>query len=125
MHCITVAQPKQWALIIGINEYKPSINDMVSAGSDSRRTWTNLDGCVNDATAMKDLVVSKYSFHPQNIQTLLNAEASRARILAELQKLVDNAKKGDIVFIFYAGHGSQVKNSAWKPGEKFPKLRSR
>ncbi len=111
MHCITVAQPKQWALIIGINEYKPSINDMVSAGSDSRRTWTNLDGCVNDATAMKDLVVSKYSFHPQNIQTLLNAEASRARILAELQKLVDNAKKGDIVFIFYAGHGSQVKNS--------------
>lgn len=112
------AQPKQWALIIGINEYKPSLNDMASAQSDSKRTWTNLDGCVNDATAMKDLAISKYSFKPESITTLFNAEASRARILAELQKLVDNAKKGDVVFIYYAGHGSQVKNSLSTEADK-------
>ncbi|MFT3980768.1 MAG: caspase family protein [Ferruginibacter sp.] len=105
------SQTKQLALIIGINEYKPSLNDMASAASDSKRTWTNLDGCVNDATAIRDLAISKYSFQPENITTLFNAEASRARIIAELEKLIATAQKGDVVFIYYAGHGSQVKNS--------------
>lgn len=112
------AQVKQWALIIGINEYKPSLNDMASAQADSRRTWTNLDGCVNDATAMRDLVVAKYAFKGENITTLLNAEASRARIIASLEQLIAKAKKGDVVFIYYAGHGSQVKNSLSNEADK-------
>jgi hypothetical protein len=105
---ITNAQTKQLALIIGINEYKPSLNEMAA---DSRRSWTNLDGCVNDANAMRDLVVSKYAFKTEHITTLFNSDASRERIIAALEKLVTNAKKGDVVFIYYAGHGSQVKNS--------------
>lgn len=112
------AQVKQWALIIGINEYKPSLYDMASAQADSRRTWTNLDGCVNDATAMRDLVVAKYAFKEENITTLLNAEASRARIIASLEQLIAKAKKGDVVFIYYAGHGSQVKNSLSNEADK-------
>lgn len=112
------SQTKQWALIIGINEYKPSLNDMASAQADSRRTWTNLDGCVNDATAMRDLVVAKYAFKAENITTLLNAEASRARIIASLEQLIAKAKKGDVVFIYYAGHGSQVKNSLSNEADK-------
>ncbi len=110
-----LAQPRQLALIIGINEYKPSLNE---AMAESRRSWSNLDGCVNDATAIKDLVVSKYAFKSENITTLFNAEASRARIISELQKLVDNAKKGDVVFIYYAGHGSQMKNSLSSEADK-------
>ena len=99
----------QRALIIGINTYKPPLNaTMISS---SQRTWTNLDGCVNDATAMRDLAMAKYSFTAQNITTLLNTEASRERIITELKRLVNDAKKGDVVFIYYAGHGSQVKNS--------------
>lgn len=88
------------------------------AASDNRRTWTNLDGAVNDATAMKDLAIAKYSFKQENITTLFNTEASRARIIAELEKLVANAKKGDVVFIYYAGHGSQVKNSLSTEADK-------
>lgn len=112
---IAVAQPRQLALIIGINEYKPPLNEAVA---DSRRSWSNLDGCVNDATAIRDLVVSKYSFKPENITTLFNAEASRSKIISELEKLVTNAKKGDVVFIYYAGHGSQVKNSLSSEADK-------
>ena len=59
----------QRALIIGINTYKPPLSAPVVAGP---RTWTNLDGCVNDATAMRDLAISKYSFKPENISFLLN-----------------------------------------------------
>ncbi len=110
------AQPRQIALIIGIDTYKPSLNE--SIGMDTKRTWTNLDGCVNDATAMRDLAVAKYAFKPENITTLLNAEASRDRIIKELENLVSTAKKGDVVLIFYAGHGSQVKNSLSKEADK-------
>ncbi len=98
----------QRALIIGINIYKPPLNAPVS---NNPRPYTNLDGCVNDATAMRDLAMAKYSFKAENMTTLLNEEASRERILNELKKLVNDAKKGDVVFIYYAGHGSQVRNS--------------
>lgn len=110
------SQGRQLALIIGIDTYKPSLNE--SAASDSRRTWTNLDGCVNDATAIRDLAIAKYAFKQENITTLINTEASRARIISELEKLVATAKKGDVVFIYYAGHGSQVKNSLSSEADK-------
>ncbi|RYY68195.1 MAG: hypothetical protein EOO13_12975 [Chitinophagaceae bacterium] len=113
---VASAQNKQLALIIGIDTYKPSLNEPMAM--ETKRTWTNLDGCVNDATAMKDLAIARYAFKPENITTLLNAEANRARIIAELEKLITTAKKGDVVFIYYAGHGSQVKNSLSAEADK-------
>src|SRR5690606_10174946 len=86
--------------------------------STSVRMWRNLDGCVNDAMAIRDLSISKYAFPASNITTLFNAEASRENIIANLEKLVATAKKGDVVFIYYAGHGSQVKNSLSKEADK-------
>ncbi len=111
-----LAQKKQRALIIGINVYKPPLNEVTDMGS--RRSWTNLDGCVNDATAMRDLAIAKYGFAENSITTLLDAEANRERIIAELKKLVVEAKAGDVVFIYYAGHGSQMKNSLSKETDK-------
>jgi hypothetical protein len=110
------AQTKQRALIIGINTYKPSLNE--AKDLNGPRPFTNLDGCVNDASAMRDLAISKYGFPEANITCLFNADASRDRILAELKKLVNESKAGDIVFIFYAGHGSQMKNSLSKEVDK-------
>ncbi|RYF91673.1 MAG: caspase family protein, partial [Chitinophagaceae bacterium] len=110
------AQAKQTALIIGINTYKPPLSEVT--GTDTRRSWSNLDGCVNDATAMRDVAIAKYNFPEKNITTLLDAEASRDRIISELKKLVAEAKAGDVVFIYYAGHGSQVKNSLSKEADK-------
>ncbi|RYD70823.1 MAG: caspase family protein, partial [Sphingobacteriales bacterium] len=110
------SQNRQLALIIGIDTYKPSLNEPMAI--ETKRTWSNLDGCVNDATAIRDLAIAKYAFQTENITTLLNAEASRDRIIKELEKLVATAKKGDVVFIYYAGHGSQVKNSLSAEADK-------
>lgn len=110
------AQKQQRALIIGINTYKPPLNEITE--TTSRRSWTNLDGCVNDASSMRDLAVSKYGFKESDITTLYNEQATRERILSELKKLVKEAKAGDIVFIYYAGHGSQMKNSLSKEADK-------
>ncbi|HYK57382.1 MAG TPA: caspase family protein, partial [Flavisolibacter sp.] len=99
----------QKALIIGIDIYKPE--NAVTAASAGRANWMNLDGCVNDATAVRDLVVAKYGFLNANTTTLFNEQATRARIISELKKLASEAKKGDVIFVYYAGHGSQVYNS--------------
>jgi hypothetical protein len=106
----------QKALIIGIDIYKPE--NAVTAASAGRASWMNLDGCVNDATAVRDLVVAKYGFLNANTTTLFNEQATRARIISELKKLASEAKKGDVIFVYYAGHGSQVYNSLSPESDK-------
>ncbi|HYG16919.1 MAG TPA: caspase family protein, partial [Bacteroidia bacterium] len=103
---VTFAQTKR-ALFIGINTYKPDN----AKSSPEREAPPNLAGCVNDALAMKEMMQIRFGFEEKNISTLYNQDASRARIIGEIEKLIEISKKGDVVFIFYAGHGSQVKNS--------------
>lgn len=100
------AQGKQYALIIGIDRYEPASNY-----PGVHRQWSNLEGCVNDATCIRDYCRSNWQFPASHIITLLNEDATRDSILHSLEELLEKAGKGDVVFIYYAGHGSQVKNS--------------
>jgi hypothetical protein len=95
------------ALFMAIDTYNPE-----GVESKSDRHWSNLEGCVNDAEEVKALVAAKYGFTDNKYITFIkNQECSRERILKELNKLIDESQSGDIVFIYYAGHGSQVYNS--------------
>lgn len=105
---LTVHAGTPRALIIGIDLYKPPAE---SAQTTSRSLWRNLNGCVNDAEAMKTMVMAKYGFSQQHIRQLYNQEASRENILSAITELLQSSQKGDAVLIFYAGHGSQVVNS--------------
>lgn len=108
----SVSAQTKWAFIVGIDKYRPPANATIAQNT-GRSGWSDLDGCVNDATAVKDMTVSKYGFKQENIKTLFNEDASREKIMAEFANLISDPKikKGDVVFIYYAGHGSQVKNS--------------
>jgi hypothetical protein len=120
----------QHALIIGIDTYKPLGANKSSANG--RIDFKNLDGCKNDALAVKSLIQSYYAFKTNNIDTLYNRNATRDNILLKFNALLNKSNAGDIAFIYYAGHGSQQKNSlsketdhldesivpsdTWKPG---------
>lgn len=104
----TNAQQKR-ALVIGINKYDPG--DAKVTTNTTRTSWPNLDGCVNDAQAIRDMITTRYGFPKENIIELYEKNASRANIEAALEKLIKESEEGDIVFIFYAGHGSKVINS--------------
>lgn len=80
------------ALLIGINKYHNS-------------AW-NLEGCVNDALDIKDLLENTYEFN--EIKTLLDFEATRENILEELKKLVTSLKENDVGVFYNSSHGSQV-----------------
>lgn len=101
----TVSLPKtselpyreSWAAIIGIDNYQK---------------WPKLRYAANDATAVRDLLVQKYKFKPQNVFLLLDQDATREKILSLLgDKLAnpDMVKREDRVLVFYAGHGATRK----------------
>lgn len=115
--CSTVAfAGVKRALIIGIDTYeetKQTPAAFANRGAEERAGWRNLNGCVNDARSMKQLVMARYGFMEQNIDTLMNRQATHESILNAINMLISDCQPqaGDVVLIYYAGHGSQVKNS--------------
>ena len=107
------------ALLIGAADYQnPDIN--------------KLKGPPNDVTLMWRLLTEKRGFDPQNITVLadgladkagqprfpkVNGEPKRDAILKAFAMLADKAKSGDLVMIFYSGHGTEqpVKDTSQDP----------
>ncbi|HEX4960961.1 MAG TPA: caspase family protein [Thermoanaerobaculia bacterium] len=104
------------ALLVGIDDYDavhaPSCPATPPGGTPCRCDWRDLRGSVNDAKAMQQMLTARYGFRPQDVKVLTDREATREKILAAIRsQLIEPARPGDEVFFFYAGHGSQVKNS--------------
>jgi peptidoglycan/xylan/chitin deacetylase (PgdA/CDA1 family)/uncharacterized caspase-like protein len=88
---------ESWAAIVGIDEYQK---------------WPKLRYAANDAQGVRDVLVQKYKFKPENVFLLLNQEATRQNILSLLGDKLGNAemvKRDDRVFVFFAGHGATRK----------------
>lgn len=101
---------QQRALLIGIDEYAPPAGYTASAAN-GRIDYPNLSGCKNDANALYSIITSRFGFDVKNVDTLFDKAASREGILVAMKKLLESSTAGDIAFIYYAGHGSEVKNS--------------
>ncbi len=112
------------ALLVGINKYVPETTSeeinkqeiIIDSASPLKKTgrgsWFNLDGTHNDVDSIKELIIAKFGFEDKNIVVLKDDEATRDRILSEFNgHLIKSASSGDISFFFYAGHGSQRKNT--------------
>lgn len=70
-----------------------------------------LRGCVNDVTAMSEILTRQFGFTtPTNKRMLTDASATTANILERLEWLVDGAQPGDVLYFHYSGHGSQIIN---------------
>src|SRR5580698_4607834 len=129
---VSAAQTKR-ALLIGINTYEPAgTTAQHPAGCAYGRcelgSFDNLDGAVNDAQSMADLLTSpKFGFPADKVTLLTNpappqprpgvavlpaTQTDRDGILAAMQKyLVDLPQKGDTVVFYDASHGSLRVNS--------------
>jgi hypothetical protein len=113
-------------LLVGIDHYiQPvpgrvvSLSEKTKArlrqiqGAPSRKPIRDLDGSVNDVRQMKDLLIRKFHFAPDNIRILIDDQATADHILEGLQGfLVDSAKAGDQSLFYYAGHGSRIRNKS-------------
>lgn len=94
-----------WLFVIGINNYIK---------------WPRLRTAVNDARAVRDVLISRYHFEEEQLIELYNEEATRKNILDRLRYLAVNVEENDSLIIFYAGHGhldSITKEGSWIPVE--------
>jgi metacaspase-1 len=84
------------ALLVGVNRYK-------LPGSD-------LQGCVNDVTNVRDVLLKFFGFSVKQIRVLADGRATRKAILDRLNWLVKDAKSGDRLLFHFSGHGSQIRD---------------
>ena len=95
----------QWLFVIGIDTYIH---------------WPRLNTAVNDAKAVKDVLLSRYHFEKGNLIELYDEQATRKNIIGKLRYLAGKVRKDDSVVIFYAGHGHLdpiTKDGSWIPVE--------
>jgi hypothetical protein len=89
--------PRKLALLVGINTY-----------SENNR-FANLQGCVNDVDLQRQLLINKFGFHPKDILTVTDQQATRQGMLTAFEEhLIKQAKPGDVVVFHFSGHGSKV-----------------
>lgn len=110
---LTAAQIHRHALLIGINDYSAShLKAAAQWKAAPGRDWPDLYGAANDAAGLRDMLLARCDFSPEEIITLTDQAATREAILGAIHShLIEDVKTGDVVFFYFAGHGSQVLNS--------------
>jgi hypothetical protein len=102
------------ALLIGIDDYAPppgALPPVLPAGHapDSRfapgTTWISLHGPAVDVPTMYELLKEHYGF--TDIRVMKETDATRAGVLAAIDKLVADTQPGDFDVFYYSGHGSR------------------
>lgn len=90
----TAIHAKGVALIVGVSDY----------GSRN----LNLHGPVNDAEALRDVLIRRWGFAASDVRLLTDARATKAGIVAELRALRERSSAGDDVVIYLSGHGTSA-----------------
>ena len=85
---------KSWALIIGINEYQ-NVEPLTYA--------------VDDAEAVRLMLMDNYGFKNENITLITDEDATKDNILDGFGDILQKAGEKDRVLVFYAGHGETYK----------------
>ncbi|KAI1306373.1 peptidase C14, caspase domain-containing protein [Xylaria venustula] len=102
--CVGMARKK--ALLIGINYFN---------------TDHELQGCINDAANVREFLVNDRGFSPSSHDMVIMTDdpenegtpfyPTGANIIAAINWLVSRNQPGDILWLSYSGHGSQVRNN--------------
>lgn len=110
---ISVSAQKKYALLIGIDKYysKPG----VLHGS-------MLRGCVNDAAAIKGMLIKRFGFENADITMLTNEAAGRKNVDGAINAILQKVKAGDAFVFYFSGHGVWMDNNNQHPLEKKLKL---
>lgn len=90
------------ALCVGINEFEHL----------PKSSW--LQGCVNDARDLAGLLQADYGFTDNDVTVLLDSQATKEKVVAQLNSLLDRAASGElqhIVFTF-SSHGTQIPDTS-------------
>ena len=93
----------KYALVIGINNYysAPGVLNKENC----------LHGCLNDAAAMRSLLIHRFGFEEANVVSILNEKAIQRNVIEACFAIMKKCKRGDAFFFYYSGHGVYLENS--------------
>lgn len=94
----TAALAENYALLIGVSRY-PYLQ-----GSD-------LEGPEEDVAALQRCLQENLGFKKENITVLKNSGAEKGEILFQIVQLKEKSSRGDLLFIYFSGHGTSRKDS--------------
>jgi hypothetical protein len=86
------------AVCVGINDYPFEDKD--------------LDGCVNDAKAWRELLVEQFDFPASDVALLTDQEATRQAMYDGLKGLIEGASDGDVLVFTNSSHGSYIPDTS-------------
>ncbi len=85
------AAPKRVALLVGVSDYAHA---------------RDLAGPRHDVEALREVLIGRWGFAAEDIRTLVDGQATKRRILEELERLQERSAPGDHVLFFFSGHGT-------------------
>jgi uncharacterized caspase-like protein len=85
------------ALVAGVNDYR----NWHSQG------FPDLGFCRADADAFAQLLVDAFGFDAGNVTVLQDSAASSDAITGTISALIGNSQAGDVVCVYFSGHGDQ------------------
>lgn len=97
-------------------------NKALLVGINYKGTTNALAGCANDVLDL-EAILQQNGFAPKDIIKMSDdipdaLYPDKSGILAQLNKLVDEATNGDTIIFQYSGHGSQTPDSQISPDEE-------
>ncbi|MGC4042711.1 MAG: caspase family protein [Armatimonas sp.] len=96
-------QAEKWALLIGVNQY------------DDQRI-ASLRTAAADARLLQKTLIEGLKVPEDNIEILTSEsprKPTRSNISVALQRLAQNVKPGDSVYVLYSGHGVELEGKAY------------
>jgi hypothetical protein len=84
----------RWAVVVGVSDYRPGVQSLQYADDDARLVY--------------DFLLSPRGggFAPEKTRLLLNADATNQALRDALFVFLRQAKKEDLVLIYFSGHGA-------------------
>lgn len=73
-----------------------------------------LNGCINDIKNINNTLTQKCGYDSSNIKILTDetsVKPTRSNIETNIRLFASNCKAGDILFFYYSGHGSQMRDT--------------
>ena len=95
----------------GLTKNRTHTNYLLAIGVNAYLHITpDLHNAVNDVEGLVEVLTHKYQFEVENVQTLINEEATKKSIHLALTRLQKKLGPHDNLIIYFAGHGHWYKN---------------
>ncbi len=97
--------PARHALLVGV-----SYSRWMLENRDRCPGYQRLESCAADVDLMRAALTENFGFTEDGVRVLIDRDATQAAILDALDDVAGRATGGDIVFFYFAGHGSGMRD---------------